>query len=225
MFLGSKGYTIPKDLLSPIQHHELRRKLTFKVRQDYGDDKEFKAWRESPHKMYVPRFYGLSVYGDAPSRIDEGKSIQLDFHGTIRAEQVGAVDAFLKAKCGLLELPCGFGKTIVALHLIHRIGKKTLVIVHKEFLLEQWIERIHEFLRILAFDEILRAGDDQLVEAFFSDDPLRPVDPEALHFEVDFLHRELLVVLAALTGRRRENLESSLVGGVVKLLVAKRRHA
>jgi superfamily II DNA or RNA helicase len=146
MFLGSKGYTIPKELLNPIQHHELRRKLTFKIRQDYGDDKEFKAWRESPHKVYVPRFYGVPVYGDVPSRIEEGKSIQLDFHGSIRQEQVGAVDAFLAAKCGLLELPCGFGKTIVALHLIHRIGKKTLVIVHKEFLLEQWIERIHEFL-------------------------------------------------------------------------------
>ena len=146
MFLGSKGYTIPKDLLTPIQHHELCRKLTFKVRQEYGDDKEFKAWRESPHKMYVPRFYGLSVYGDAPSRILEGKPIQLPFVGSIRPEQIGAVDAFLVAKCGLLELPCGFGKTIVALHLIHRIGKKTLVIVHKEFLLEQWMERIREFL-------------------------------------------------------------------------------
>jgi len=146
MFLGSKGYTIPKDLLTPIQHHELCRKLTFKVRQEYGDDKEFKAWRESPHKMYVPRFYGLSVYGDAPSRILEGKTIQLPFVGSIRPEQIGAVDAFLAAKCGLLELPCGFGKTIVALHLIHRIGKKTLVIVHKEFLLEQWMERIREFL-------------------------------------------------------------------------------
>jgi hypothetical protein len=54
MFLGPKGYTIPKELLTPIQHHELRRKLTFKVRQEYGDDKEFKAWRESPNKMYVP---------------------------------------------------------------------------------------------------------------------------------------------------------------------------
>jgi superfamily II DNA or RNA helicase len=146
MFIGSKGYTIPKEVLTPIQHHELCRKLTFKIRQDYGDDKVFKAWRESPHKMYIPRFYGLSTYGEVPSTLKEGKSIQVEFTGSIRENQIGAVDAFLKAKCGLLELPCGFGKTIVALHLIHRIGKKTLVIVHKEFLLEQWIERIREFL-------------------------------------------------------------------------------
>jgi superfamily II DNA or RNA helicase len=146
MFLGPKGYTIPKELLTPTQHHELRRKLTFNIRQEYGDDKEFKSWRESPNKFYVPRFYGVPTYGDVPSRIAEGKDIKLDFQGSIRPEQVGAVDAFLAAKCGLLELPCGFGKTIVALHLIHRVGKKTLVIVHKEFLLEQWVERIHEFL-------------------------------------------------------------------------------
>jgi superfamily II DNA or RNA helicase len=146
MFLGSKGYTIPKELLTPIQHHELCRKLTFKVRQEYGEDKVFKSWRESPHKMYIPRFYGEAVYGATTSRLSDGKPIQVEFQGSMRPEQLKAVDSFLTAKCGLLELPCGFGKTIVALHLIHLIGKKTLVIVHKEFLLEQWMDRIREFL-------------------------------------------------------------------------------
>ena len=35
-------------------------------------------------------------------------------------------------------------KTIIALYLIAKLGKKTLVIVHKDFLLNQWIERIEE---------------------------------------------------------------------------------
>jgi len=52
----------------------------------------------------------------------------------------------MKTRQGLLELPCGFGKTILALHLIHLIQRKTIVIVQKEFLLEQWVERIREFL-------------------------------------------------------------------------------
>lgn len=47
---------------------------------------------------------------------------------------------------GLLELPCGYGKTIIALNIIGELKKKTLVIVHKGFLVNQWVERIQEFL-------------------------------------------------------------------------------
>ena len=36
--------------------------------------------------------------------------------------------------------------TVLALNIISRIQKKTLVIVHKEFLMNQWIERIQQFL-------------------------------------------------------------------------------
>ena len=38
------------------------------------------------------------------------------------------------------------GKTIMALNIISRLNVKTLIIVHKEFLVDQWIERIQEFL-------------------------------------------------------------------------------
>jgi superfamily II DNA or RNA helicase len=145
MFLGPKGYTIPKDALTPVQTTELKRTLTFKPLATYGDGKEFYAFRESTTKWYVPRFHGIHKYGSVPVPLT-GKSIQVNFNGTIRKDQQDAVDAFMNSRCGLLELPCGFGKTILALYLIHLIKKKTIVIVHKEFLLEQWIERIHEFL-------------------------------------------------------------------------------
>ena len=47
---------------------------------------------------------------------------------------------------GLLEIPCGRGKTVIALKIISELRKKTLVIVHKSFLLNQWVERIEQFL-------------------------------------------------------------------------------
>ena len=36
---------------------------------------------------------------------------------------------------GLLEIPCGRGKTVMALKILAELGVKTLVIVHKGFLL------------------------------------------------------------------------------------------
>jgi len=47
---------------------------------------------------------------------------------------------------GILEVPCGRGKTVMALKIISNLQKKTLIIVHKEFLMNQWIDRIEEFL-------------------------------------------------------------------------------
>ena len=36
--------------------------------------------------------------------------------------------------------------TVLALNLAAQVGLKTIVIVHKEFLMNQWIERIEQFL-------------------------------------------------------------------------------
>ena len=47
---------------------------------------------------------------------------------------------------GLLDVDPGKGKTVMALNIIAKLKKKTLVIVHKSFLLNQWIERIKQFL-------------------------------------------------------------------------------
>ena len=47
---------------------------------------------------------------------------------------------------GLLELPCAYGKTVLSLNIISQLKKKTFIIVHKEFLMNQWIERIEQFL-------------------------------------------------------------------------------
>ena len=47
---------------------------------------------------------------------------------------------------GLLEIGCGKGKTVMALRIISLLKVKTLVIVHKGFLLNQWVERINQFL-------------------------------------------------------------------------------
>ena len=53
--------------------------------------------------------------------------------------------AALKAGHGVLSLPCGFGKTTVALAIACKLGYRTMIVVHKEFLANQWKERIQQF--------------------------------------------------------------------------------
>ena len=60
------------------------------------------------------------------------------------------VEAYLKASeekgAGMISIRCGGGKTVLALHIASILKKKTIVIVHKTFLMDQWAERIRQFL-------------------------------------------------------------------------------
>lgn len=64
----------------------------------------------------------------------------------LRPTQVPFVDKLeeeLKTKMGVIgQAEPGFGKTVCSLELASRLSRKTLILVHKEFLMTQWVERI-----------------------------------------------------------------------------------
>jgi len=83
--------------------------------------------------------------------IDErhvGKSINVKFHGTLRFEQENAVEALFKHDTGVLSASTAFGKTVVAIDLIAKRKVNTLVLVHRKHLLDQWVDRLSNFLEI-----------------------------------------------------------------------------
>ena len=156
-YLGQKGYTIPKNEITVEQQKQIRSDLTiqpFVMGSPLNNNQPtFPAYRESGNKFYVPHYYGVQHFGKPTQyKISEGDDIQLEFKGALREYQVPAVESYLNhvkknvVGGGLLELPCAFGKTILALNIISQLKKKTFIIVHKEFLLNQWVERISEFL-------------------------------------------------------------------------------
>lgn len=153
-YIGPKGYSISKKHLTDEEQNQIRTDLTvsaFVPPNSIQKPKPFTIYRESPKKLYVPRFYGFEHFGN-PSKytISQGEDIDIEFAGQLREYQIEIVDAYIKettkSGCGLLELYCGAGKTVQALNIISRLQKKTLIVVHKEFLLNQWVERIEQFL-------------------------------------------------------------------------------
>jgi superfamily II DNA or RNA helicase len=155
-YLGQKGYTVLKKELTPEQCTQIKKELIAKPLTQSAPGLGppsviFPVYRESPNKFYLPRYYGEQKF-DKPKKIQisEGDPINISFSGELRENQKPVVDAYLshvkKGGGGLLELPCGFGKTLLSLYICSQLKKKTLIIVHKEFLLNQWIERIQEFL-------------------------------------------------------------------------------
>lgn len=102
--------------------------------------------------LSVPRFYGYSHWGTAEtSATSEGLPMELGFNGTlnpIQDEATSTIIASLRSSphgC-MLVLPCGYGKTVCALYIAHKMARRTLVLVHKGFLVQQWHERAKAFL-------------------------------------------------------------------------------
>ena len=79
-----------------------------------------------------------------------GRPLEVQFTGTLRPEQETAAAAMLAHDTGVLAATTAFGKTVVAAWLIAARGVNTLVLVHRQQLLEQWIERLSSFLNLPA---------------------------------------------------------------------------
>jgi superfamily II DNA or RNA helicase/very-short-patch-repair endonuclease len=75
-----------------------------------------------------------------------GAPLKATFHGTLRPDQQAAAEALLKNDMGVLAATTAFGKTVVSAWLIAQRGVNTLILVHRQQLLEQWIERLSSFL-------------------------------------------------------------------------------
>jgi len=138
--------------ISSGQIQEYKKELTVRpiVNGDFGfPPPAFRVFKPTKTGICVPRFYAEERVGKPvedkrprPARID------VKFQGRLRTStrQVEAFDRAIEAGHGVLSLPCGYGKTTVALAIASKLGYRTMIIVHKQFLADQWRERINQFV-------------------------------------------------------------------------------
>lgn len=150
--LTSKGYKILKN----NNYEKTIEELTVKPFGDFMNNDtndEFCVCLQTSKYLYVPKYFGLQKFG-LPSeyKLNEPTTIDVSFSGNIMDRQKEPIDKFIIAANdplkmgGILQLPPGFGKTVMALYIICKLKVKTLIIVHKEFLLNQWKERIEQYI-------------------------------------------------------------------------------
>lgn len=161
-YLGAKGYTIYKSCLTPKIIEFIKNELTVKptLQNSYVEAKSFPVYQESEKKIYVPRYWGIAMFGHPKMlKIPYGENISLKFEGSLRDYQTTVLNEYLKAidfgisddknkgnGSALIELWTGAGKTVLGLKIIEVLKKKTIIFVHKTFLKNQWIERIQQYL-------------------------------------------------------------------------------
>jgi len=153
--LTKKGYLIKKKSIDKNKINQIKKELTVTPKKYYTgmikqENISFPVYKENNKYLIIPKFYGIKKYG-LPKRIKEkeGDNINIKFKGKLRDYQKNIVNItkehIKKYNGGIISLGCGQGKTVLALYLACYYNVKTLIIVHKTFLLNQWIERIKQF--------------------------------------------------------------------------------
>jgi superfamily II DNA or RNA helicase len=153
--LTSKGYAIKKSYLNELQINKLRSELTMapKVLDKFQKNvAHFPIYYESKTRFYVPRHWGIKTYGEPEENIvSDGlvlpDTIQLNDKFPPHDFQNEIIQSFLQKNAnGLICVPCGYGKTFMALHIAVKLRRRFLIIVDKEFLMNQWKSEIENFI-------------------------------------------------------------------------------
>jgi superfamily II DNA or RNA helicase len=87
--------------------------------------------------------------GITHTEVDErfgGNAISANFKGQLRDEQSEAVKQILSSDLGVLSASTAFGKTVVAAYIIGERKTNTLILVHTLPLIDQWKEKLEQFL-------------------------------------------------------------------------------
>lgn len=130
---------------SDVDDGELRSHFTY----DLGDS-VYENFIETDDAFYVPSnsFHKIKHDKHEDNRKYQPADI-VPFAGKLRWEQQEVVDKFFtgkKARSGIIQAPCGWGKTYTGCSLIARNKATTLVLVHTKLLFRQWIEEIEKLL-------------------------------------------------------------------------------
>jgi len=158
-YLSQRGYAIlkndgNKDVITNLKKELNVSPIIMSPMNSKDGNKEYPLYLESDNKIYLPKCYGLEKFGkpihdNLPSGLD---CPNLIFKGSLRDIQKIPIENFIQSAenpeklGGIISVPCGFGKTIMAIYVACYFKKKTLFISHKDFLNEQFISSVKEFV-------------------------------------------------------------------------------
>ncbi|OHA80078.1 MAG: hypothetical protein A2747_00445 [Candidatus Yonathbacteria bacterium RIFCSPHIGHO2_01_FULL_44_41] len=123
----------------------------------FGTEKYFNLIHDDNDELSLPRgflekFTGYLDKENVAYNITENykkhKSLKFKSNITLHKEQEKILVALRNKTNGIIISHPGSGKTIIALELIAKLGLPTLILVNRNQLLSQWVERVEQFLGI-----------------------------------------------------------------------------
>lgn len=123
----------------------------------FGTEKYFNLIQDDKDELSLPRGF-LEKFTDYLDKENinykiiknyrKHKAVKFKSRITLHKEQIKILSGIKNKTNGIIISPPGSGKTIIALELAVRLGLPTLILVNRNQLLSQWVERIEQFLGI-----------------------------------------------------------------------------
>jgi len=120
----------------------------------YNIPKTIRTFEETKEKLILPRglmrdVISIFKYYNLNTTFIDKRFVKKFLFNNIklppRDEQTVAIDNILKKDFSIFVAPPGYGKTFIASKIIEKRGVNTLVVVNKNMLLDQWIERFIQY--------------------------------------------------------------------------------
>lgn len=134
-----------------VNEKGLKGSLTYNF-VERGKDVVLWLWKESEHHILVPRcfirdlseaeFEIIDCRPTSYARVNIKSKILLDAKNPARNVQQLAAQTLLASNGGILQLSCGAGKTVIALHVISQLATPAIIHIDNMHLLGQWREEI-----------------------------------------------------------------------------------
>ena len=140
----TSGILIPRSLENSENYTIIKKRLTRRG-QVYNKSPFVinKFYVEGPSFLKIPRFfplYEIDNFISIENKIPVGKDININHHVTLRDDlQKDMARYMLTNNNGIIQASPGSGKTVVAVYVVCERKKKTLILVHRESLIFQWI--------------------------------------------------------------------------------------
>ena len=96
----------------------------------------------------LKRFNKAGIKYDIEDKRTGDRVIKVSFKGKLKDSQIPAVETMLQNETGILHAATAFGKTVVCCDMIARRGLNALILVDRADLMNQWLQRLEEFLEI-----------------------------------------------------------------------------
>lgn len=160
MFLSKHGFALKKSDLSNDELFKLKKELIGKPLIDNkynfnNSDTTYPVYFETQNNIYIPKMYGIQKYGlNNTTLLDNynGHSWNdsIVFIGKLYDNQLEPsnqlYNSCLTKYGGILQLQTGAGKTFCTLYVLSLLKAKTIIIVNKVQLMNQWITEIQKWL-------------------------------------------------------------------------------
>ena len=148
-FRKKSGIYIPSEFENNTFYTDIKESLVRRA-QHYQNStfSYYKFYLESDKGLLIPRFFPVSDY--VPCRIENfsypGEDISFGHNISPRSElQDKAMKHMLTNDSGIMQLQPGVGKTVISIYVIAMRKKKSLILVHRDSLVDQWRKEFRKF--------------------------------------------------------------------------------